>query len=113
MRSTTHAVMPPTPSISLTPTSPVSGAGPLAAIASGRGIAGAARSRRRRTATRRGLACAIFEGTSQKGLASARDADEQRIDAFVQGHDVVESEVASTKVLADGIEAEVEAVNPC
>src|ERR1700733_13469948 len=59
----------------------------------------------------RGLAHAVGERAGQEGLAGAGGADEQRIDALVEEGELVEREVASAELLADGVELEVEAVD--
>jgi hypothetical protein len=47
----------------------------------------------------------------EKGLSSAREADEERVDAFLQEDEIVKREVARAELLADRVEVEIEAVD--
>src|ERR1043165_237758 len=58
-----------------------------------------------------GVTGAVSESASEKGLAGAGRADEERIDALIEEREVVEGEIARADLLAAGREVEAEAVD--
>jgi hypothetical protein len=58
-----------------------------------------------------GVAGLEGQGTSEESLSCAGNADEERIDAFLEKREIVEAEIASTHFLAAGREVEVERID--